>query len=420
MGALTIGRIGLEVDLNHPAEWTETRSIDSREFVVRGFLKDGTSTAQTKYLRTELLEQQGSLIAVTYSLDEHFDGYYVLSQSRVESVPATYLRRGLIPYEVTLIRLGGWGRTEFQSNVTGTALENDHDLDEGDVRPFIAPPSGHAVFDWDVGGLVAQTRSTTDGNVTVFGCSSGGFVNDANWGVAPANYYKGSAKLYVNDLLRAGKDVPNDPADWVVTNGIVRIRPETSGGNNTGRLLFDLWGGSAWESEKDWKIYNSEVGELTTFDFFSVDRNDPECVTVRLAAEGGASSAKDSISIQLRRGSAFASVVYQRTRETTGTLQIIRDTNEAGTSFTPTGASGAVGLRATSNDAGGNRYVIMSPQSTTLHTTEGGLSVVDATIFKCAIGFEIGGSGADARNTAEYLGLQYHGFLSETVRGVWR
>jgi hypothetical protein len=419
VGALTIGRIGIDVDLDHPAEWQENRAIDQREFVVRGFLRDGTLD-NTKYLRTELLEQQGALISTTYTLDSQFDAFYILSQSRVESIPVTYLRGGLVPYEVSLIRIGGTGRTEFQSNVSGTVLTNDYGLDEGEVRPFIAPPINHAVFDWAVTGLAAVSRVTTDGTISVFTCSAGGFVTDASWGVAPADFYRGSARLYVADHLRAGRDVPATPADWEMHNGIIRVRPETSGEVSTGRILVDMWGGSAWESEKDWAFSHSGGTKISAFDFLAVNRNDPECVSIRLVAEGGASSARDTVDLLLRRGSAFVSVIYSRTRELDSTMAVVRDTAEAGTAFTPTGASGAVGVHATSNDAGGNRYLVMSPQSHTNDTGTGGVSVASTTLVKAAIGFEIDGSGAIAGNTASDVGLQYFGWLSERVRAVWR
>jgi hypothetical protein len=419
MGDLNVGRVGIDVDLDHPAEWQENRAVDQREFVVRGFLKNGTLD-NTKYLRTELLEQQGALVSATYTLDSQFNAFYILSQSRVESVPVTYLRGGLIPYEVALVRIGGTGRTEFQSNVSGTVLTNDYGLDEGEVRPFIAPPINHAVFDWAVGGLAAVSRVTSDGSISTFTCTSGGFVTDASWGVAPIDFYRGSSRLYVDGNLRAGRDVPATPADWEMHNGIIRVRPETSAGVTTGRVLVDMWGGAAWESEKDWAFSHSGGTKISSFDFLAVNRNDPECVSIRLVAEGGASSARDTVDLLLRRGSAFVSVIYSRTREVDSTMAVVRDTAEAGTAFTPTGASGAVGVHATANDAAGNRYLVMSPQAHTNDTGTGGVSVATTTLVKAAIGFEIDGTLAIAGNTASDVALQYFGWLSERVRAVWR
>ena len=147
MAILTIGRVGLDVELNHPSELSESRSIDSREFMLRGFIRS-TSVELTKYLRNELLEQQGQVVAVTYSLDSHFDAFYLLAESRIESMETSYLRRGLFLFEVSLFRIGASARVEFQSNITGTVLENTIGLLESEVKPFIAPPPGHQLFSW--------------------------------------------------------------------------------------------------------------------------------------------------------------------------------------------------------------------------------------------------------------------------------
>ena len=98
MGVLTIGRVGLDVSMNDPSEMSESRSIDSREFVLRGFLRSD-SLANTKYLRTALLEQQGQVVACTYDIDDHFDAFYLLADSSIETMETSYLRRGLFLFE---------------------------------------------------------------------------------------------------------------------------------------------------------------------------------------------------------------------------------------------------------------------------------------------------------------------------------
>ena len=134
MAILTVGRIGLELDLNHPSELREVRSIDSREFILRGFLRSSTLT-NTNYLRDELLEQQGHVVAVTYTLDPHFDAFYLLSDSTIESMETSYLRRGLWLYELSLFRIGASARTEFQSNVTGAVLDDTVGLLDSETQP---------------------------------------------------------------------------------------------------------------------------------------------------------------------------------------------------------------------------------------------------------------------------------------------
>ena len=78
-GELQIGR----VSMGYPSEMTESRSVDSREFVLRGFIRDATR-AQTEATRNALLEQQGQVIAISYTGDTHYDGFYLLSDVRID------------------------------------------------------------------------------------------------------------------------------------------------------------------------------------------------------------------------------------------------------------------------------------------------------------------------------------------------
>ena len=97
MGTLVVGRVGLDVTMSDPAEWHEGRTADSRETRIRGYLHS-TSLTNTKALRTELLEQQGTIVALTYSLDSSLDGFYILNDVTIDSVPVSFMLAGLFPY----------------------------------------------------------------------------------------------------------------------------------------------------------------------------------------------------------------------------------------------------------------------------------------------------------------------------------
>lgn len=413
MAILTVGRVGLDVELGHPSEWQDSRSIDSRDFVVRGFLRAAT-LANANALRTELLEQQGQMVAVTYTLDPNFDGYYILTDARVESVPVSY-QRAIFPFEVGLVRIGSTSRVELQSNVTGTVLTNSHGLLATEVRPVITPPVNHLAFDWPLSGSITSiTRTCADGTLTSYQ-SPGEFGTDASWGCAPGDYYKGAVTLTVNGLMRAGLDSPNTPASWVLDNGLLRIQPETSGGNTTGRILVDVYGGATYESQKDWSFDRS--GKLASFSFLSVVRNSPEVATIRL--QSGGTTNRHTIDLTLRRGDPYALGIWSFTGAAAA-MKVVLDTAEAGSTLTPTGASSAVGVRATSNDGDGNRYLVFTPQAHTADTTNGGVSVAATNVLKFAIGHEVDGTSATTGNTGEEVALQAFGYLSERVRAVWR
>ena len=411
MGALTIGRVGLDLDLDHPASWEESRGLDERDMTVSGYLRS-TSVANTKVLRSELLDMQGQLVAVTYSLDDYFDGFYILGDVRIGSQLSSYRFKGLFPYEIGLFRIGGESRVELQSNVTGTVLVNDHGLDNSEVTPFIAPPIGHSAFNWLATGVGSFSRTTEDGTITVY-TSNSDFSRDASWGADPSSYYSGACDLYVSSRLRSGLDVPNAPTDWLIDNGLVRVGPESG---NTGRIEVEIYDG-AWSSLKD-IAFDRNGSKISNFDYFTVSRNSPEAVIVRLVAGGGA-FASHVIDLQIRRGAPFVNGIWNY-RGSASTLKVVRDTTEASSTVTPTGASSAVGVRATSDDGDGNRFFIFTPQAHTADTTEGGVSVASANQIRFAIGHEIGGSGAASDDTAGACALQYFGYFGERVRAVWR
>ncbi len=415
MGVLTIGRVGLDLDMEHPSKWQESRGLEEREMVVSGFLK--STTANAKILRSELLEMQGQLIAVTYSLDSHFDGFFILGDVRIDTQLGSY-KYGFFPYEIGLFRIGSESRTEFVSNVTGTVLVNSHGLDIGEVKPIIAPPIGHLAFGWDATATLDFTRATEDGTIKVYYSNDGDFSEDAVWGADPNTYYSGSCDLFVESRLRSGLDVPNNPGDWSIDNGLIRIGPEAG---NTGRIEVECYGGAVWESLNDWAFARNSI-KHGGWDFFSVSRNSPESVIIRLQEGGATVFERHTVDLQIRRGFPFLLGVW--TIEGNSDLEVVFDAGSGGgggsTAVTPSGASGNVGIRQTGDDGDGNRFVLFSPQTHTNDLTNGGVEVLATQQIRFALGYSIGGAAAAANDTPDLLALQYHAIFGERVRAVWR
>jgi hypothetical protein len=89
--------------------------------------------------------------------------------------------------------------------------------------------------------------------------------------------------------------------------------------------------------------------------------------------------------------------------------------------MTPTGATSALGIRGSSNDASGNRYVVGSAGTVdTYDGTQGGITRNTTQLMDFFIGTEVGGTGAAATDASAALCLQYVGWLSETVRASRR
>lgn len=94
---------------------------------------------------------------------------------------------------------------------------------------------------------------------------------------------------------------------------------------------------------------------------------------------------------------------------TTVTWGLRRTSVEAATALTG-------GIRATSNDAAGHRYVISTPQAFTADLVNGAIDLnADSATFSFAAGIEVGGSTAVANDAAQRIIYEYMAATSERV-----
>ena len=84
MGALRIGRVGMDIDLRHPQSVTWQSSPRGRQVTIEGYLR-ADDLSDTRTLRSELVAQQGQLVPVVYDLDDGLTGVGVLEDSTVEA-----------------------------------------------------------------------------------------------------------------------------------------------------------------------------------------------------------------------------------------------------------------------------------------------------------------------------------------------
>jgi hypothetical protein len=424
MAGLTVGRVGLDVELGNPAEWRDNISQDGWDTIIAGYLRS-SSMANTQALRKELLAQNGRLIALTYTLDDTLDGYYVQTSARVETIPVSFRGVGLFPFEVGLRRLGGESDVEFQSLITPLTLDNKYGLVDAEVKPFHAPalsaPLADAVY--AVSGSVTKiARVSEDGTMNVY-VFTGLPTSDISWSADPDDYYLGGCSLTVDGYVRAGLQIPNTPGSWQMSNGLVRVSPG-GGGTSDGRLDVAHYDGSQWDAAKSWEV-GTATGRVATWRYISCLRNDPEMVAIRLRVVATIVSATSwTLDLALRRGSRFVTglLSYSGAQQD---MKVVLETPESGgtSGMTPPGATGPMGVRASGNDAAGNRYVVGSVGNLTDYDTNGGItrgSPHQTQLMDFFIGSEVGGTGAAANDVAAQLCLQYAGWISETVRASRR
>jgi len=421
MGALNVGRVGLEAASTDNVQAVSWRANDGRQQVTLSGRFKAATVANSQALRNELNAQTGKLVAVTWANDPAVDGFYILRNVQLQA--ATRDRAfdtGMFPFTIQLDRVGSESETEIQSLLTGTVLTNFHGLIAAETKPFHSAPVGHLAYNSGTGAPTKRTRTGDEGDVVWYD----GILNtvDPTWSVAAAAFYTGSVRVKMSSLLRSGTDAPNDPDDWELSNTLVKVTPDTTAGVSNGRLNMSWYDGTQWDTAVPFKIvYDAGVGNnvIPQWHYVSIIRNDPETCIVRLIRDGiaapGASPHRHILDISLRRGSLFVSFYYTWTGITVN-YDLIRDSADAASAFTPTGATSSPGV-LDDVATGGNKWLMVTSKTNTAQTVAGGLRV-SGPKYDFMIGAEIGAAGTG--DTAADQALQYFGWISERDRAVRR
>ena len=404
MAVLTIGRVGLDVDIVDPDKVRESAARNGRRLSLRGVLL-GSTLAESQALRDELLAaaELGRVSPVTWTGDASLDGFYRIRSVSVEvrSLNAA----GFVPFQVELEQIGTAGDLVFRTKLTGTVAANDHGITEAESAAFHAPPRGHVAYDTGSAVPGSVVRTGSGGAIRTYRDVS--FTVDPFWSIAAASsYYNAAVKVSTGATLRerAGLSVANDPGNFRLENELVRVTPNATGG----RLDVSHHDGTQWETAKVWRI-QSGGADVDAWDAIAVLRNTPDECAVRLTRDVTAGG-RVTLDLSLRRGSRF--VEGYLTRHAAATLKVVLATAEAGTNITPTAGSGVAAVRATTNDGDGNRYVVGCAKTFVSDLATGGLAIASTATLDFFIGSEIAGGGAVAGDSADDLVGQYLGVLA--------
>ena len=406
MAVLTIGRVGLDpVTVDDPTGIRVRSRRGSRIVTIAGDLA-AASLADTLALRDELAATVDATksVPVTWTGDSRLDGFWIprAAAMSVESLQAS----GWVPFDMDLEFVGTSADVQMQSVITAAVRSNAHGVDASEAEFWLALPTGWDQFD---DGQVAPTFLTRSGVDAVTVVRDVATSTHPTWGIAPANALKGAATIKVSGYVRAGLSCPNSPDNWELSNGLVRVTP------NGTSLRWDVatHDGTQWDSAKTWRLFVGGSEITGSWSAISILRNDPEACAIRLVRR------TLTFDFLLRRGSRYVELIVTRYAQA-ASMKVVKATAEAGTSITPTGATSAVAVRATSNDADGNRYVLGSALAHTQDLTNGGITWSNITTVDCFIGAEVGGLSAASGDTAADLALQYLGWVGERVVAVRR
>lgn len=419
MAELRIGRVGFDVDIPNPNRIRS--SVGSRNHrVVLEFEIRSSSLANTKAIEAELKQhaELQHVVAVTLNDDSFMDGFYRVTDVDIDAEDYALNSTGLFDGRVTLERVGGVGAVKFESAIQGLLFDNDYGLDESEVDYTWAPPVGAKAIT-DVGPAAtppsAFDRTTADGTIRVFKDVDKTYA--PTWSVAPTTYYSGAAKIELGGYTRAGLDAPEDLTSWKISTGIVDLFAD---GSNDGALNLQS---TVDQTPYGFNIVFESTTDIPGWNYPSIIHNEPEVCVLSLtrdADEADPTAYLHYLEIVARRGMPFFICRFVWSGGAT-TWSVDRESTDAATAITPTGASGNMAVEDSANDADGNRWFLGGFEHTGVDMTNGGLDWgTNTNEFAFVLGMEMGGSGAATNDDTGACMLQATAWLWEIVRSARR
>lgn len=392
-GTINLGRMTVREDYTLTANGTDV--------TIAGQESSPPLTAQQlKDRQDNLTNMRGQVVPVTFTDKTDFDGYYAVKSVSTDYMDfdSAVLTSG---WSITLVRLGTESEIEIESVLNGSPRSNDHGLTG---QRWHSAAAGH--YSYYTGSTTPSTVSRAGDGFSINTYTNVPTAVDPRWSIGPSNYLDGAAEIARADgRVFTGVNHSMDPTDWQVSNGLVRVSPNAT---NAGRFDVEHWDG-AWRSKT--YVLNDGSNLNSAWEAMAVLHNDPDECVIRLVRSATSAVGQVMVDLSLRRGSRSVHCYMQR--HASATLKVARGTAEAAT-------SGTGFIRATNNDAEGNRYVLGSSKSFTADTTNGAISKSSVTEFDFFISSEVHGSVAQAGDTASDLVTQYLGTPAESVRLIRR
>jgi hypothetical protein len=391
-GTITLGRLVLREDWSVEQTSAGALTLSGQEST------PPLTQADANRRREDMLGIESALLPVVFTDKPLLSGYY-----RVTSVKATYaeyFQVTMIDWTIVLDRFGTEAEVDLESRLSGPLTRNTAFAVTGER--WHSPPVGHYGY-WS-GSTVPSvvTRTGADGAQVVYRNVP---ATHPRWGSTPSGCLAGRVR-FLDDAPaeRSGLNFAPAPTGWELSNGLVRVRPLAA----SGVLDIAAYTGGAWRS-KAWDLLAGGV-TLGVPRSATLLRNELEQVVVRLL---WASTAPGRVTadLTLTRGARLLELYVQS--QTSTTLKVVRAAAEAGT-------AGTGYVRATANDADGNRYVVGSALAFTNDTVTGGLSKAATTTLDAFVGVAAAGSGAAAGDQPDNLMAQYLGTPGELVVPVRR
>lgn len=427
MATFRVGRAGFDMTLSPPASWDMSGDVVSFNGEIHT-----TTLADAQAQRQQLLGHMDNpdepVVPITWSDDTTVDGFYTVRDVKVTTV-AMSLTTYWFLFSVTAERVVGYQAPLFETVITGALRTNSAGITATDALPWFGlvtteVVAGDSIYPYatEVLGYNRQLADVPATGMYILSTSPKADLYGKRAVVAgdPTRWYPGAARIHAGTSGRVvvGRQIDAAPYGWKLNNGLVRVTPVDVSGSMQFDIEFADEAGGTWETARRFTIGTMSGGVYIPFQkgptAVTVLRNGPEECVIRLRV-GVQTGYIGTLDLGLRRASRYMTGIFNQVAGSPGpNLAVARSAVEAATSLTG-------GIRATSNDAGGNRYVLASSKAITKDLTNGAIWLTTAgASFDFMIGSEIGGSGATSTETAQDLIFQYMGAVHErrlTVAG---
>ncbi len=378
MEVFQIGRLFSDYDVDITrSSWAGSRWSVSGDVVLSAAARADQGVA----IREQIIGMNGNpdepFVAVQWSEEPTVNGFYRLIGIRCD-IGQMYLTDGLLSWSAELDRVGSSPVPSIESHCSWQLVTNTRSVTYPasfsleTPRQFAVPGSA---FDLGpVSGTVSGAASNITGPTnlaTGFGTILGVDVaalpatGIMGWSVDPSDYYDGNCLVTTDFGAATDQKVfgrrTDTSTDWVVSNGMVRFSVEAT----NQRLRVEHWdsGSAAWVRANNTDYIFSLTAGAWVFDYVSMTilRNAPECVAARLAYKVPTSASphlRAYVDLTILRG---GSMVYGHvaTFPEIG-LWPSETTIRVATSATVASTANIGGFRATTADANGNQFVLVT------------------------------------------------------------
>lgn len=440
MSIFQVGRAfdGVDVDVSALSLTGDALSVSGSVILgaVTAANRPGVGAALRDRVSALMVPQSGGepqIVPVVWSEDSSVDGYYVVRSASF--TPSTLSAiEGSGSWQIELQRFGGGSVPQCEVYGKHAARTNSHSITtttlngSTDYRRVGVPAA--AVDFWSGAQSTALTRTSATGALSMWYLGNYPLARTSTYTVGAADFYDGACELRTTygsatSQLVTGLYCPPAFDGMVLSNGLVRafLHPSVDTAFEVevfdGSQWEDLAGGVGWRVEHDYGGGSTHSWDLSAATVQIIE-NTPVRVTIRLVLAEAATVAQFGrvwIDLTVRRGDMLvAGTVRSDTMGSLGGVVALEPTS----SVAATGLTG--GLRATSNDAAGNRAVwAIANGSPSNNTTTGRIVQTSGqTVTPFMVGFELAGSSSSGIENAQDILYQWYDTKSESLRVVRR